>query len=313
MSSVRVNVVLGALNEERLIGDAIGSVLAQTFGEFDLTVVDDGSTDRTARVVESFVTRDDRVRLVRHPENRGFSRALNTGIRAGGAEYVAMIDADDLWMPEYLEKLVARLDGSPEAGFAFTEAWWMDAERGRFYRRSTSEYLGAPTSLPSDPIELLDSIIPANWIFGLTTMRRSVLEDLGGFDESLAACEDYDLWIRMLSARKAGVAVWEKLAIQRDRHGSMSTVQASMFSNLERVLRPVCANTDLPDHTRRLARRRVADLQDAIATLGGERRTHAVALALRGAAGRARKRLLPGRVWLHETPPEVASAFPEFG
>ncbi len=313
MTAPLASVVLGAYNEERLVGEAIRSVLAQTLGDFELVVVDDGSADGTAAVVEGLARQDSRVRLVQHERNRGFANALNTGIGNATAEYVAMIDADDLWMPGYLERMTAALAARPDAGFAFTDAWWLDDTSGRFHRRTTSESLGAPASPPDSPAELLDSIIPSNWIFGLATMRRSALEELGGFDAGLPACEDYDLWIRMLRAGFAGVFAGPKLAIQRDRRGSMSTVQHSMFDNLIRVLEPVARADDLPEHTRALAASRISELEGWRGALDSPGSRTALKQRIRSAAGRARKRALPGLVWRSSPPPGVPEAFPGLG
>src|SRR2546430_3854957 len=116
--------VLAAYNEEDYVGDAIGSVLSQTREDFELMVVDDGSADATAEVVRGFES-DPRLTLISQ-ENRGLAASLNRGIRAGSAPYASLIDADDLWMPSYLEKLGEALDHHAEAGFAYTTAWWHD-------------------------------------------------------------------------------------------------------------------------------------------------------------------------------------------
>src|SRR5918992_3277590 len=98
MSTPSFTVVISAYNEERFVADAISSVLAQTRKDFELVVVDDGSADRTAEVVEGFSS-DPRLRLISHA-NRGLAASLNVGIGAGSAPFVALLDADDMWMPD---------------------------------------------------------------------------------------------------------------------------------------------------------------------------------------------------------------------
>jgi len=220
-------ILIKAFNEEAVIGDAIRSALAQTRKDFELIVIDDGSADGTARVVGGFS--DPRIRLVTHEENRGVSAALNTGVASASAPLVSLLDADDLWMPDYLEVMGATLAATPGAGFAYTDAWWLDQEGGRFFKESTSEYLGAPRDPPTEPSDLLRSLLGGNWLFGLTTMRRAAVEDVGGFNESLLGCEDYEMWVRLLAAGYPGVRAPGRLALQRDRRGSMSKDVSGML------------------------------------------------------------------------------------
>lgn len=132
---------------------------------------------------------------------------MNTGIAASQARYVALLDADDLWMPTYLERMGEALDANEWAGFAYTDAWWLDDATGRFYKRTMSEFLGAPSNPPRDPHEFLKLLMPANWLFGGTTMRRSALLRVGGLNDSLRGAEDYELWIRLLARGYGAVRV----------------------------------------------------------------------------------------------------------
>src|SRR5680860_555489 len=109
MPDASFTVVLSALNEEGLIGEAIASVQAQTREDLELIVIDDGSSDGTAAVAQGLARKDERIRVIRQ-ENRGLAASLNTGAAAGSAPVIALIDADDLWMPEFLERMGVALE-----------------------------------------------------------------------------------------------------------------------------------------------------------------------------------------------------------
>ena len=307
MSNPTFSVVISAYNEQDYVGDAIRSVLAQTRGDFELIVIDDGSADRTAEVVRGFGS-DPRLRLISHA-NRGLAPSLNVGIEAGSAPYVALLDADDMWMPSFLERMGEALEADPSAGFAYTEAWWLDQERGRFFRRSTSEYMGAPSEPPEDPEAFLVAVMPANWVFGLPMLRRTALQKVGGFDESLRACEDYELWIRLLANGFMAIRVPGRLVIQRDRSGSMSKDAGSMLTTLRQVYEIASREQGVPEHARAIARRRIEEIDRELERLASGR-TPARLLARRWLA-RIAKTVLARRYWYARTPPEVAAAFPD--
>ena len=309
MSPPAFTVLLSAHDEEQLVGEAIRSVLAQTLPDFELVVVDDGSADATAKVVEGFLS-DPRVRLVRQA-NRGLAPSLNTAAAAGSAPRLALIDADDLWFPRFLEQMAAALDATPGAGFAYTDAWWLEEAGGRFFRKSVSEYIGAPKRPPQDPHEMLLSLLPGNWVFGLTAIERQAFEAVGGFDESLTACEDYELWLRLLAAGYRAPRAPGRLAVQRDRRSSMSSDLASMLRNLEAVYRVVAEDLDVPEDVKRAAERRIAAIDRDIAADGGRAGLLSLRWWARARLGALRKRAMPGAVWHDGVPAEVSAAFPD--
>ncbi|MGH2980614.1 MAG: glycosyltransferase family 2 protein [Solirubrobacterales bacterium] len=305
----RFTAVIAAYNEEDIVADAIRSVLAQTEDDFELIVVDDGSVDRTADVVRSFES-DGRLRLISQ-ENRGLAASLNTGIAAGGAPYIALLDADDLWMPTYLERMGAALDSGESVGLAYTEAWWYSQQRGRFFRQTNAQYHGAPETPPDEPEALLVALMPDNWMFGLTAMRRSVIDEVGGFEEQLRAGEDYDLWIRILAAGYRAVRAPGRLAIQRDRAVSMSTDESSMATAARDVYARAAELAGVPEEARAIARQRMAEFDAMLEALSDGGRNMAVRRALRARLGRVRKALLGRWIWHPGVPGEVAGAFPD--
>src|SRR5262245_39958720 len=116
MSAPLVSVVMPAYNGERFVVEAVRSILAQTFRDFELIVVDDGSTDRTAELVAAEQSRDPRVVVHRQPSNQGFRIALNAGCALARGELIARMDADDVSLPERFERQVAFLRAHPEVG-----------------------------------------------------------------------------------------------------------------------------------------------------------------------------------------------------
>jgi glycosyltransferase involved in cell wall biosynthesis len=309
MSAPAFTVVCSAFNEEDYVADAIRSVLGQTREDFELIVVDDGSSDATAEVAGQFES-DPRVRVVSH-ENRGLAASLNRGAEEGSAPYVSLIDADDLWMPTYLERLGRALDEDQGAGFAYTDAWWYDVARRRFWRRTISESLGAPADPPRDPNDFLKLLMTANFVFGLTTIRRTAFEDVGGFNESLRACEDYELWIRLLANDYRVAHVYSRLAVQRDRRGSMSADLRSMLTNVREACRIAAEEMPTSPEVRELARQRMAEMDHGLATLEGGAPATAAWWALRKRLIDLRQVLLRRRFFYPGTPPEVAAVFPE--
>jgi len=182
----RISVVIPAFNRQKAVGRAIKSVLGQTCQDFEIIVVDDGSTDATVSAVAAFD--DPRINLIRHDRNRGGSAARNTGIGAGVAPYVAFLDSDDEWLPTKLERQLEVFERSDDLlGLVYTGA-------ARVYPDgSISRYI------PRPQVDLPRALLTAN-VIGETSLgmvRRNALEAIGGFDESLPSCQDLDLWQRI--------------------------------------------------------------------------------------------------------------------
>ena len=309
MSEAQISVVITAYNEEDFVGIALRSALRQTLADLEIIVVDDGSTDGTADVVNSFG--DERIRIIRQ-ENQGLSAARNTGIAASGCDLIAFLDSDDLWMPEFCELMAAALTDRPDAGFAYSDAWWLDDASDRFYRASAMSVNQPPADPPQDPEAFLRLLLGrGNFIFVSTMVRKGVLDEVGGFDTTLTAVEDYDMWIRILAAGHGAAATGRRLALKRDRGTSMSRQHLNMFVNLRRVLAETVDNRDVPEDAKAAARARIASLDRAIAAVDGGAPLKAAVGALRSRAGRARKALLTGRIYHDGVPPEVAAVFPD--
>lgn len=185
---MKVSIVLPTYNRAPVVGRAIKSVLDQTFQDFELIVVDDSSTDNTRSVVESI--HDPRVRYVAHEKNRGLAAGRNTGARAARAPYIANQDSDDVWDRHKLKREVAVLDTA-------------DAHVGVVYSRIEKDFGdGKKEYIPSDERgtsgDIHERLLRGNFItMQAALMKKECFENVGGFDESLQALQDWDFWIRV--------------------------------------------------------------------------------------------------------------------
>ena len=187
----RVSVIIPAYNRAGFLPDSVGSVLAQTCRDFEVILIDDGSTDNTPEIVKGFPPV---VRYYRQ-ENGGISSARNLGVRHARGEYIAFLDSDDTLLENALEKSVACLDRYPEAGFCYGKVYYMD-EKGdvMWWRKSR----GDKESCLRDGREQIERLIFRGevQVTGLMARRRC-LEEVGLFDTSRIFGEDIDMWLRL--------------------------------------------------------------------------------------------------------------------
>lgn len=181
-----ISVIIPTFNREGAVAGAVDSVLAQNGPGFELIVVDDGSTDKTGAVLAAY---GDRIRLLCQP-NRGVSAARNAGIAAARGRLVAFLDSDDRWLPEKLAVQAAFFHARPEALICQTEEIWVrNGVRVNPRRRHRK-----PSGDIFRPSLELCLVSPS-----AVMMRRQLFDRVGLFDETLPACEDYDLWLRVAS------------------------------------------------------------------------------------------------------------------
>jgi glycosyltransferase involved in cell wall biosynthesis len=205
------SVVIPAYNAAWCVGKAVDSVLAQRGCDFEVIVVDDGSTDDTAAVLARF---GDAIRVVRQ-RNQGLSAARNAGIRAARGEFVAFLDADDWWLPGKLAPQLALLRGRPEVGFCSCAARVEDPE-GRLLNLWPAPRWQGPFL-----VHLFGSAADVAGSGSAVVARRTLFDRVGGFDESLRSLEDIDMWMR-LAAVADYACLDEPLVVILKRPGSMS-------------------------------------------------------------------------------------------
>ena len=212
MSSPRVSVVIPTYNRARLLPRAVGSVLAQTFEDWELIIVDDGSDDDTSDVIAGFG--DARIRYIRHERNLGASAARNTALAAARGEYIAPLDDDDELLPGALMELASALDDSPpEVGIVYGLRDFVDQVTGEV--RASS---GPGWVVNGDVWEVALSL---RHPFGSTPvmMRADSVRAVGGYDVSVEFGEDTDLTVRLCAQGNQVRCVPKALVYVYERHG----------------------------------------------------------------------------------------------
>ena len=179
-----ISVVIPTYNRRKTIGRSIDSVLNQTLFPSEIIVVDDGSTDGTSDYIQSNFPS---IRLLQQP-NKGVSLARNMGIRSSNSDWVALLDSDDEWFPQKLEKQVMTLSQSPDIKFCHTEEIWIRNGVRVNQMKKHQKYGGHIFYKCLD----MCRISPSSVLF-----HQSILDDVGYFDKDLKVCEDYDLWLRI--------------------------------------------------------------------------------------------------------------------
>ena len=211
-----VDVIIPAFNAAKYLPVAIESVFSQTFDDWQILLVDDGSTDNTAEVVAPFLDRyGSRMTYIKQ-NNRGLPAARNTAIRASTSEFLALLDADDVWLPCRLSESLNVLQERPQAGLAYGLITHIDPEGrlgGTFQGNSRHAEGNIAPHIYMRKVEL-----PCPTI----TFRRRCLDEVGIFDETMRATEDRDLWLR-IALRYEVAFVPKVLAYYRVSPNSMST------------------------------------------------------------------------------------------
>jgi glycosyltransferase involved in cell wall biosynthesis len=232
----RVTIITPAYNAQRTLAATLDSALRQTMSDFELIVVDDGSTDGTAAIAESYAALDSRVRLIRQ-SNGGSAGARNTAFGVSRGGLFALLDSDDLWMPDFLARQLAILDEHPDIDIVSANAFNLGGELD-----------GTPLKPSSDawaPVSLLDLIEVEDSVCIMTVFRRRVLERTGGFNPAVPDNEDYDLWLRAACAGCTIVFNSRPSGYYRRHSDSKSANEARMLEGIVSVLtgaRALCAN-----------------------------------------------------------------------
>ena len=221
----KVSVVIPAYNAMKYLPETVASVMAQTYKDFEIVLVNDGSSDSIqAWVAEQNIPQ---LRLISQ-ENRGLSGARNTGVRNAQGEYIAILDADDLWEPTKLQKQVLALESAPDVGIVYTWTALVDENgelTGRYYKRHEEG-------------DVWNTLVEFNLVGcgSVPMIRKSCLEAAGDFDENLRSfVEDWDLWLRMARLFRFKV-IKEPLVYYRQRSDSASKNWEAMERSYQIVI-----------------------------------------------------------------------------
>jgi len=212
----QVDIIIPAYNAAKYLPAALESVIAQTFDDWKILLIDDGSTDETPEIALSFGARlGTKLHYIRQ-ENKGLPAARNTAIRNSTAEFLAILDADDVWLPWRLEESVKSFDGRPNCGLSYGMIQYIDVEG------KTSEWVDRRQKNAEGRIAAQIYTRKVNLPCPTITFRRECVADVGLFDETMRATEDRDMWLRI--ALKYEVAfIGRVIAHYRLSPNSMST------------------------------------------------------------------------------------------
>lgn len=196
ISNPKVSVIIPACNAERFLPTAIKSVISQEFEDYEIIVVDDGSTDRTCEVVSEFMTDDPPpVRLIRQ-KNSGVAMARNAGLKEAKGEYIAFLDADDSWTRNKLDVMVRYLDLKPHVGMAYHNCFIVSTSFELLINGEVARWFSNKKLARSGWV--FNELLHENFILpSATLIRKSALDRVGWFSPDLNGAEDIDQWLRL--------------------------------------------------------------------------------------------------------------------
>ncbi|HEX3519217.1 MAG TPA: glycosyltransferase family 2 protein [Solirubrobacteraceae bacterium] len=244
----RVSVIVPAYNAAAVITQALDSVVAQTYEDWEAIVADDGSSDETAALSTG---RDPRISCVRSPHNLGIGGARNLALTHATGELVALLDADDVWLPDYLQRMLAEYDATvargANVGIVCCDAYEFGPEGLR--ERRYSDRVGWVADVT------LASLLHRNTIFVSALLPRQVIDEVSGFATDCLGTEDYDMWLRVLETGRHVVALREPLVMYRVAASSLSANRAVMARAAQATYRHALSRGRLTAQQRRIARR----------------------------------------------------------
>lgn len=211
--SPSISIVMPCYNAAAHLHQSVGSVLAQTLADWELIIVDDGSTDDSWQILQQLAAKDSRIRVF-HQANAGAAAARNRALQEASGAYTAFLDADDTWHPEFLSAMVPALDAEPGAGIAY--CGWQSTGLGG----GRDDPFVPPDYENSDKTESL--LGGCRWPIHGALVRTRIIRDAGCFDEKLSSCMDYDLWLR-LGTRHRLIRVPRVLAYYHHHGGDQIT------------------------------------------------------------------------------------------
>lgn len=258
MNTPLVSIITPAFNSTAYLSETVRSALEQTYSNFELLIVDDESTDGTIELARQWMTIDPRIKAWSIPHS-GASMARNTAMARARGEIFALLDSDDIWMPNFLDEQVRLLTSGRNLSIVTANAI---NRGGTFDGRPIW-----PLTTEAGELALLDIIERENSVCIMTAFHRDVPERLGGFDARFPSNEDYHFWIR---AAAAGFRIFRNptpLGFYRRRPNSVSADDRRMFHGIINVLRDIAAHHQLSDDAQHAIDRQVRRFEDEIARL----------------------------------------------
>lgn len=220
-----VSIIIPAYNAEKYIKTTINSALKQTYQNIEIIVIDDGSTDKTKNIIQSI--QDPRIIYI-HQENQGQSAARNAGIKIAKGEYVALLDSDDLFLPQKIEKQVNFLEIHPDCGVCYCKIYnFFDDRPDKLFYNPVPNYSGF----------IFDKLLKHSVVNPLTAvLRKEHLERYGGFKDDWRRCDEQYLWLKLAFNKVKFCYLDEVLAYYRVSKNSLSNQSVYLKENYEKFL-----------------------------------------------------------------------------
>lgn len=264
VSAPAVSVVIPAYNVAEFIGETLASIFAQTFTDYEVILVNDGSPDATELERAIAPWRDRLIYLVQ--ENGGPSAARNTGIRNARGRYVALLDGDDVWLPSFLEEQISRLESDSSVGFVYADA--MNFGDHPQSGLTSIDSFPSTADVTFERLLRLECVVQTSGVVA----RRATLLDAGLFDSRFSFAEDYDLWLRV--ARGFGRIEHNRRVLVRHRlhRASLSADSARMYEGRIGVYRKTCETLALTPEQRGIIEKEICFCKAQIHLEEGKRR-----------------------------------------
>jgi glycosyltransferase involved in cell wall biosynthesis len=234
----KVSVIIPVYGIEKYVAATVQSVLAQTYDNFELLIIDDASPDRSIEICQQFT--DCRIKII-HQKNRGLAGARNTGIRHAQGEYLAFLDGDDLWLPEKLEKHIAHLEKSPKVGISFSRSAFID-EAGKplgIYQMPKLKDISPQLILCRNPIGNGSAAVVRREVFEDIKYQENLygLTENFYFDEKFRQSEDVEFWLRVaIQTHWLIEGIPEALTLYRVNSGGLSANLSKQLEGLEKII-----------------------------------------------------------------------------
>jgi glycosyltransferase involved in cell wall biosynthesis len=249
----RVSILIPAYNTASMIARCLDSVFAQTFRDFEVIVVNDGSPDtpEMENVLQPYM---DRIVYIVQPNKRA-AGARNTAIAHARGEFLAFLDSDDAWLPNHLESQMKQFEADPSLGLVYANADAIsDPDRPRTFMENN----------PSNGEATFEALVMERCVVSIATVvvRKAAIVEAGGFDETLARCDDYDMWLRTaLYGAKIGYSRQIQARMFEGRPGSLGQSRAKMAEAYWRILDKADRTLPLNPAQRQLVRERAAEIR----------------------------------------------------
>jgi glycosyltransferase involved in cell wall biosynthesis len=215
----KVSVILPVYNSVKYLRESVESLAGQTFRDFEVIIVDDGCYDGSERLIDVY-SKVPNIRVIKHVNNLGLGESLNDGLSAAAGEYIAIQHADDISLPERLEKEVTYLDSHPEISLVGTWTQYIDADG--VPKKKDGWWLRQVKRVPDNPEVIAKKLLEMNCLIHSSVMfRKSVTGTVGFYDESMVPAEDWDYWLRISEKHSIGI-IREVLTRYRHHHNQLS-------------------------------------------------------------------------------------------